>query len=383
MMKKKSILIIGIIILIVVLIFFNGYYQKKGSFTTNIIFLKLNIPLEGEFVKNIKITNHEKYEQNFNLFFNNLKDLATIKNKEFSLGANEFIETEIYFKDNRKEIGIHLGKLIIETQILKKEIPIILKIEDENRTFAISQTRIPKYSNVYPGGKLGIEIKIFNLQDYTLHNIKVKYSIKNLDDESILSEEEELVIKESFGTTKIIDIPKDTPYGNYVFITSIDYENIKSTEGHLFSISKKESGIFSENLKLFMIIILIFVGGILILFIYFVKTRDNLLIRFKKQQNDELKMNLKAIEDIEGLRKVKKKIIKKIKTKQKRQRKELKEVRKKGKKSEINKQLDKWRKEGYEMLEIEEEIGKVSKGDMSKQIKDWRRKGYKLGHIRK
>ena len=398
MMKKRSILITGIIIsLIVILILLNIYYPKKEGFSTNTIFLKLNLPLGGEFVKNIKITNQESVEQNFNLYLNNFKDLVTIKNKEFSLGAKEFREVEISFKDNKKEIGTYPGKLIIETQMLKREIPILLNIEDENRIFIISQTGIPKYTNVYPGGKLGMEIKIFNLQSYISYKVKVKYSIKNLDDELILSEEEELVIKESFGTAKIIDIPKDVPLGNYVFITSLGYDNTKSTAGYLFSISKKESGVFSE-LTFFVIIIFVFVVGILVLFIYFIKTRDDLLIRLKRQQSNELKRSLKVMENyktrvkelkdlgekkkkIRELGKAKKKIVKKIKAKQRRQSKELKKLRKRGKKNEMEKTMGKWRKEDYKMFEVEKEMGKISKSDIGKQIKDWKRKGYKIGPL--
>ena len=281
--------------------------------------------------------------------------------------------------------------------MLKREIPILLNIEDENRIFIISLTGIPKYTNVYPGGKLGMEIKIFNLQPHISYKVDVRYSIKNLDDELILSEEEELVIKESFGTTKIIDIPKDMPLGNYVFITSIAYNNTKSTAGYLFSISKKESEIFTE-LTFFVIIILVFVSGILVLFIYFIKTRDNLLIQLKRQQSNELKRSLKVMENykttvkelkdlrekkkkIGELKKAGKKIVKKIKAKQRRQSKELKKLRKRGKKNEMKKTIEKWRKEGYKMFEVEREMKKISRSDIGKQIKEWKRKGYKIGPL--
>lgn len=398
MIEKRKRFIIGIIIsLIVILILLNIYYPKKEGFSTNTVFLKLNLPLGGEFVKNIKITNQESVEQNFNLYLNNFENLITIKNKEFSLGAKEFREVEIYFKDNKKEIGTYSGKLIIETQMLKREIPILLNIEDENRIFIISLTGIPKYTNVYPDGKLGMEIKIFNLQPYVSYKVNVRYSIKNPDGELILSEEEELVIKESFGTTKIINIPKDIPLGNYVFITSLSYNNTKSTAGYLFNISKEESRVFPE-LEFFVIIILIFVGGTLALFIYFIKTRDDLLIRLRRQQSNELKRSLKVMENyktkikelkdlrekkkkIGELRRAKKKIVKKIKAKQRRQSKELKKLRKRGKKNEMKKTIEKWRKEGYKMFEVEKEFGKISKNEMGKQIKDWKRKGYKINPL--
>lgn len=397
MMKKRNILLIGItIILIAILIILYGFSSKGEGFSTNTIFLKLNIPSGGEFVKDIKITNQENREQNFNLYFNDLEDFATIGDEEFTLEAGESRDIRIYFKDLKEEIGVYPGKLTIKTRTLKKEIPIILNIEDENSIFLISQTSIPKYSNVYPGGKFGIEIKIFNLQAHTLRNIEVEYFVKNLDDDLLIEDSEDLIIGESFGTTKIIDIPKDIPYGDYVFITSVEYGGTKSATGHLFKISKKELGAFSGDLKFFVIAILIFVIGIMVLFIYFIKTRDQLLLQLKRQQSSELKRDLKAIENykekigklkdlkerkrkIKALKRVRKRITKTTKAKQKRQTKELKILRKKGKKSDVRRTMQEWRRSGYKMPEVEKEVRKVSKSGIKKQVKDWKEKGYDLG----
>lgn len=394
MVKKKNVLLIGlVIILIITAIFLTNYYPKKENFSVNTILLKLNIPLDGESINKIKITNNEE-EKKFNIYFTNFEGLASITEKEFILKSGESKEIDIYFKDTQNKVGIYLGELIIETSTLKKKIPIILSIEDKTRIFAIIQKSIPKYSNVYPDGKFGADIKIFNLEDNNLHNIKIKYSIKNFENELIFSEEEEIVIKGNLGITKIIDIPKTLPYGEYVFTSSIEYKEIKSASSHLFSVSEKEIGFFSGDLKFFVVIVLIFIGGILILFFYFIKARDDyLLIRLKRQQNKELKRSselIKVLEEnikktkktsqgkkkVKELKKAKKRIVKNIKIKQRKQRKELKKLKKENKKNEIEKRMNDWKKEGYKMFETEKEINKISDKNINKQIKELKKQGF-------
>lgn len=400
MVKKKfnkKILIIGLaIILLGVSIFIAlNYFSEKESFEVNTIFLKLNIPLKEEAVNNIKITNNEEIEQNFNLYFNDLGGLVSLKEKEFRLEPGESKEIKIYFKDYENKVGIYSGQLIIETPVLTKEIPIILGIEDPNRIFEIIQKNIPKYDEIYPGGKLGMEIKIFDIREVASPSIKVKYSIKNFDGEIIWSDEENIIVGESWS--KIVPIQKTWPLGDYVFITSVNYEETESIAGYLFSVLKKGEKTTPGNFNFFVIIILVFVVGILILFFYFIKTRDDLLVQLKKQQNKELERNLEFIKNykskikktsppkkkIKEIGEIKKKIINKIRTKQKIQRKELKGLKKKGKKTEMKNKLSSWEGQGFKMFETEGEMKKISKENTGKQIKDWKRKGYPLGFLEK
>lgn len=396
-MVKKRIFAIGIIIVLVIVSIYLGinYFSEKESFSVNTILLKLNILLEGEAVNNVKIINYEETEQKFNIYFNNFEDLASLEEKEFTLEPEISKEIKVSFKDNKKEVGVYLGQLIIETSILTKKIPIILGIEDPNYAFVIIQKNIPNYDNPFPGGKLGVEIKVFSVDGTVSPNVVAKYSIKNFDNEVVWSDEESLTLGESWS--KIIDIPKTFPIGDYVFITSIDYKGIKSVAGYLFSVSEKEKGGIFGGLELFVVIIFIFIIGILILFFYFLKTRDDLLIQLRKQQNKELKENLEFIRSyklgirrlnhpkkkIKELRKIKKKVIKEIKFKQKKQRKELKKLKKQGKKDEMKRKLGLWKREGFRMFETKNEMKKISKKGINKKIEDWKKSGYNLDFLNK
>ncbi|MBU2104579.1 MAG: hypothetical protein KKF67_02285, partial [Nanoarchaeota archaeon] len=364
------------------------------------ILLKLNILLNGETVSSIKITNNDESEQNFNLYFDGLEGVAFLNETEFKLGQGQSKELKIYLKDEKGDIEIYLGVLVIETLKSKKKIPIMLTVEDKDKIFAIVHNIVPAYEEIRPGGKLKVDVTIYNLADNKLHNIEARYFIKNFDNELILSEDKSIVIdKGRLGMIESVDIPEDIPYGDYVFITSINYDGVKSIAANLFTISEKKEGIFSGDLKFFVIVLLIFVLGILVAFLYFIKTRDNLLIQLKKQQDRELRENLELIKrsrheinqlknvperkkKIRKLAKTKKNIIKKIKLKQRAQRKEFEKLKKQGKKSEMEKRLIEWKKRGYKIFETKNEIKKVSKQGMKRHMKDIAKKGYKVGFLK-
>jgi hypothetical protein len=396
MVNKKKILIIGGIIILVAILIFAGtkYYLNKESFSINTILLKLNIPVGSESISSVKVTNNEKIEQTFEVYFDDKNSFAYTKDKKFTLGPGQSKEVEINFRDVNGNAEIYAGKLVIETELLIREIPIILGVEEEGHAFVIIQSSIPKYQDVYPGGKIGVEIRVFNVENDLSHNVESKYSIKNLNNELILSEEENLLIKENFGIAKTIDAPETLPYGYYVFVTSIDYNATKSMAGYLFNVSPKKQGI-NGNFNFFVIVISVFVIGILFLFFYFTfNTKDALILQLKKQQNKELERNLLLIKKsrlelnklnnvyernkkIKQLDKTKKAIVRKVKLKQKVQRKQMSILKKQGKKDKMKSKLDEWKKQGFEMFETQKHLKKISKQDMKNQVDYMRKRGYK------
>ena len=91
----------------------------------NTIFLKSNILIGGEALSSIKITNNEEMEQNFEVYFDDFNEFASIKDKKFTLNPGQSKNIEINFRDINNKVEIYAGKLIVETEILIKEIPII------------------------------------------------------------------------------------------------------------------------------------------------------------------------------------------------------------------------------------------------------------------
>jgi len=399
MTKKK----IWIMFLIIVLLVVGGFFLYNSFSAPTFVktsLLKLNIPLGGELNNTIKIINHDKEPHDFNVYLNNFQQLATLEETQFSLDKGESKDLIVSFKDNIGEAEIYLGKLIIESEVSKEEVPIILGVEDSNHAFAIIKNSIPKYSNVYPGGKLGMEIKVYDLGGADAQTVDADYSIKNFEDETLMSENTNLIVGGG-SKSKLFDIPLNWEKGDYVFITSINYKDTKSMSSYLFTVSDKEKGFLSGDVKFVIILVFIFFVSVLALFIYLIKTRDDLLLQLRKQQGQELKRNAQYIKvsrrEVEKseehpekkrrklleLDKAKKRIIKKIKKKQKVQRTKIKELKKKKQKPRAKSQLQKWKQEGYKMFDTESEVRKVTKKSMGKQMKGFKERGYVTGFLKK
>ncbi len=239
-------LVIGLVILVVIavlVVFFIKYQPfSKENISVKPILLKLSIAQGGEVTNNVKITNNQDTTQTFNVYINNLDGVVYIEEENFILDSGESKNLLVYFRDVKNEVGVYVGQLIIKSSDIQKAIPIMLTVEDKNNIFAIIHSPMLKYDNVYPGGKFGVEIKIVDITGRIISpKVRAKYSIQNFEGDLIWMDENDLIIKESWA--EIVDIPKNLDYGDYVFVTLIDYNGIKSVSGYIFSVSEKRAEI--------------------------------------------------------------------------------------------------------------------------------------------
>lgn len=388
-MRKRLIagILIGIaIIAIVSFIFLN----KKTDFSVNTFFIKFSMPAEGEFSKEVTVANKNS-EQKFKTRLANLESIAFLDEPDFILGKDESKKLIILFNDSVGKPMIYSGKLIVETKNNAREIPVLISIEDNSKIYSIIQTPVPNYDKPYPGGKFGMEIKFFNLKDYVQHEAEINYYIKNPEGDVLLSDSEGLVIQNSLKIVKTFDIPKEMPYGNYFFITQLKANNSESYAGDLFSVSRKESKIFSSEFKFFFGIVLVFLAGIFALFFYYARTRDKLLIELKKQQRIEIQRNFAELGKkkekiiqikekkkkkilLKKFNKIKKIVIHKIKLKHKEQRREFKKLRKEKKINILKNKILEWKNQGYNTDALFSKEEKYTKSDAVK----FKKQGYKF-----
>ena len=291
MKSKKT--IIGVVLAILAFsIFLISYSPKQQSFSDTVL-IKMNMPLKGESISNIKITNTEETREDFKISFSNLEGFVKVDNNDFILDSEESTNIKIFIKDSKEEVGVYSGELIIQSAGRTERIPIILGVENPNSFFTIISHSLPEYEKVYPGGKFGAEIKLFDLVGTDLQTINSKNYIKNSKGDVVWSDEGNLVVGGS--KVEIINIPENWPVGSYVFISIVEYKGVKTVASQLINISQKENFGSSENTKLVIMVLVLFFIGIIIMFIYFTKTRDSLIIELKRQQDRELKRNLEVI----------------------------------------------------------------------------------------
>lgn len=393
--KKKKYLLVVFSILFIVITFFFIFNSKQDSFSVKTFLLKSNVPFGGEFSHKVNIENKENVAREFNVYIDGLNNMVSLSENNFIIGPKEEKEITIYFKDTKSEVAIYSGELIVSNKFMNKDIPIIITVEDESDVLSIIHEELQGYSGVYPGGKLGLNIRVYDLNDLPVPTVESKFYVQNLKGDLLWSTEQDLIVGGS--KTEVINIPKNWPKGDYLFVTVADYKGIKSVSSYIFSLSEKSYNFLQNfNAKLLILIGLIFFLGFLILFFYLMKSRDEFLKAFRKQQKEELANNFGVIKcarkeikeskiipvqkkkKLKKLKKVEKRIVEKIKKKQKAQRKEFKNLRKKKKKkSEIQGKFDEWKKQGYKMQETSEEM-KFSKQEMKNKLKLLKEQGYKF-----
>lgn len=391
MVRKKFCIAVILILLIVAGAFVFFFRFNEDSFSVKTFLVKSTIPLGGESSYEINIENLEDVEQEFKIYFENIGDIVFVEEDNFIIGSNEKKEIPIFIKDENLNVNVYTGELIIEG-ISTKKIPVVITVEDDKNLLSIIYSIVPSYYELYPGGKLGLDIKLYDLNDLVVPSIKASSYIQNINGEILWTNEQDLIVNGI--KTEVINLPKNWLKGEYVFVTLVDYKGVKSISHHLFSLSNKEYNLLQNfNAKLLISIALIFILGFILLFFYLLKLRDEFLILLKKQQKEELNKNVRLIKcsakeikeskknpvkkkkRIKQLRKLKKKIIHRIKKKQAIQREQLRKLKKKNKKRKVQNILKAWKSQGYKMSEAKEEFNKNL--SFKKQIKKWKSQGYK------
>jgi len=393
MVKKKIVFVSVAIILVVILFCFFIYNFRNETFSVKTFLLKSNVPIGGSYEYKINIENNDNLMKEFDISIEGDIDFFSINENNFVLEPYGKKEILVFFEDEDNKVEVYSGELVISEGFEEKRIPIIVTVEDDRNLLSIIHSTIASYYDVYPGGKLGLDIKVYDLNDLSVPSLTAESFIQNIQGEILWTNEEDLIVDGS--KTEIVNIPSNWPKGNYIFVTIIDYKGVKSISSYLFSLEDKSYNLLQNfNAKLLILIILGFVLGFVSLFFYFIKSRDEFLKSLKRQQNKELAQNISLIKSsrskivkskvspvekkkkIRKLNKLKRKIIYKIKKKQAIQRRELKKLRKKHKKGEMQRKLKSWQNQGYKMFEAEKELG--SSKNAKKQISKWKRQGYKI-----
>jgi len=385
MKKAKIFLVVFLIVVLAVAGFFVYTYlsEDKNHFTKTSL-IKFNVPERGQFNSSLVVYNPEETPLNFKVYLNDFKEVISLSENEFKLNPNEEKDVEIKFEDSLGIPKIYIGKLIIESSSgVTQEIPIVAGVEDPNNAFAIIQDSIPKYDDVVPGGKLGVETKVYDLVNLGVETIHAEHKILDLNRE-ILKTGESNVVVGSGSKGDLFDIPDEWDEGYYILITTINYQDTTSFSSYIFEVSKENNNLIADRFLIFVIAVLVFVLGIFALVFYFIRERDSYLAQLKSQQGRELIKKVGQVDkykkdiskseknkkrkksELNKLKKFRKGLIRKIKDKQKAQRKEIKELKKRKKKREIKKKLKKWKNES--------KSNKTGKSVKS-QIKAWNKKG--------
>jgi hypothetical protein len=402
----------GISVIVLVILVLGGFFSylfyfndlsDEASFDVDSVLIKTVIVDGSNYESAIKVTNLLEKQQSFEITFDNLDGVVSPGTEGFSLGAGEIREVSFsFFDDGALDHGIYVGAINVVTDNSKKRIPIILEVESNDVLFDGSVEVYPM-TRIYQGDKMNAEIKIFDLSRIGRSTVEVTYFVKNLFDEVLIAETETLTVDDQISTTKPISLSERIVEGDYVFGVSMKYKNSFGTASSLFIIEEKKSafGFFDNDFSYFLILGTLILIVILGLVIYSIYSRDRLLEELKNQYKFELRRQSSYVskkeKEVEGKLKTKKEkeVSKKLFRSMKRRK--IKEVdrvhmervskirvlKKAKKKSEAQRQIEKWKKQGYNTSVLEKNSKVPTLSEIKGRIGSWKKQGYNTSVLEK
>jgi len=332
-----------------------------------------------------------------------LEGLAFPEETAFDLEGGEEKSVNIVFSNsNNLEQGIYSGGLRISTPDKEEFIPIILEIESKDILFD-SNTEIYPKGRIYPGDVVRLEATIFDLSNIGTANVVASYFIKDFKGNTYLSISENSVVSDRTSRSKSSE--DNLEGGDYVFGIVLKYKNSVGTSTEFFSVEDEEGSSFeildTNTSLIYLVLILvvvlfIFMAGLF----YFIYSRDKLLrdmtVDYQRAlKKDDVSLSEKE-KDNEGKlktpaeKKVNKKLFRKVRFQRKKELKKqykerVKKVRKlrksKAPKSELQKQIQSFKKQGYDTSVLEKRYKTPSVSDIQKQLSAFKRKGYNTSFI--
>jgi len=373
----------------------NIFQTNPETFDVDTVFLKFLIKSNGSYEGQIKVTNTREKSQDFSLSLFNLQDFISLNETNFKMNGGEQKNVGIHVSNiNARDYGIYTGMLEISQDHTKKNIPIILEIESEDVLFD-SNIQMAT-DNILANKKLTPEIKIFDLGRIGTSSITAEYFVKDFNGNTIISESENIVVKDQVVVSKAFNLPENLANGDYTLGVVLKYKNSIGTASVFFSNKSEKNNFFGFlDSNFYIALIFILVIFLLLLFLFFsLYSRDKLLRELKDQykqaiENQEKylgekeKANEKALKTPEE-KELNKKLFAKVREKRKEEikkihetrLKKLKELKKTNAKDKMNKQISEWKKQGYNTNILEKTFKAPEAKDIQKQISEWKKQGY-------
>jgi len=405
LLNKK---IIGASIIFLVVIILGGiisfYFLEigdgEGDFEVDRLFLKTVLEVGGSTKTNLHILNNAPNFPEFSTKVNEIEEFVFISEEDFILNVGDEKIVDIQISTlNDTDPGVYLGNIEVSSGGLVKQVPVSLEIHTPEILFSSNINFIPSGTDFLPGQKLNAEIRIFNLANLGRSNVQLIYFVKDFSGRTIVSESEEVTVEGgSLSISKTLDLPSNLRLGDYVFIVLTKYNGSVGTSSKIFKIVEPTdtapAGFESRTLLIIVFVFGFFFLVFMILLIYSIFYRDRLLKELQKQYKSELRRQkelikvgekqayakLKGIAEKKAYRveaeQVARQRMAALKDVQKKRVREFNKIKRTKKISELKKQMEKWKKQGYDTGVLEKRFKLPSVSSVRKKISKWKKQGY-------
>jgi len=211
----------------------------------------------------LTIYNNKDYEINLEIELLDLENFISIEETNFKIPAKGQKQLTINFYSFETSFpGIRIGKMFLKTSQEKKEINLILEIKEREALFDILLEVLPEYKIVSSGQKTSALIKMTNIGfKENPVDVELVLSLMDLEENAVYESSSEMIaVKEYVSITRKIQIPENLPYGTYLVVAKIKYNDLPASSYDTIEIIKntKKTSIFIFLLVLFLIALLIF-----------------------------------------------------------------------------------------------------------------------------
>lgn len=256
--------------------------KKIMNYTIDPEFFHLSMKQGNSDTRILRISNIGNVNLTFNLILEGLGGMVLLSDKDFSLefGETKAVTVDFVAQENTP-VDEYTGKIFINSSAGEMIVPIVIDVNSREYEFEIDVNLSEKFKRVNPGDDVIGSIFIYNLKDLVFDNVTLYYAIKDLEGNIYDSGEESFLLEQELFLNRTLNLPKDSPVGNYLFYARINHYDFAAIDSDLFVAgSLFDFGAFFRYT--FFIILVIFLSALVII----------LFLRYRYQREKERLLSL-------------------------------------------------------------------------------------------
>lgn len=193
--------------------------------------------LKGENVRgSLTITNNGEKTLFFSLSIDLLSDYISLSENNFYLKSGEdkiiYLDTKV---SDEIEEDVYTGSLIIRAGSLKKNVQLVLEVEDKGVPIDVKVTIPDEFKRVRIGDTVYARISLFNLINSPIP-VDVYYAAKDSNGSIIGFGEEAVDLGDTITFTSGINLSSDSQIGDYVFLAKATYRDKTAVSSDIFEV---------------------------------------------------------------------------------------------------------------------------------------------------
>ncbi len=212
---------------------------------------------------------------------NTLRDFFRQSNRRFNLKKEEktTILLELLALES-KQLGVYTGKIIVSSGSIIKDILFVVEVGSRNPLLDVKLKISEEYLKVKPGNEVSAEISLVNLERVGFIDAEINYLIKDMNDNVLFEENENIRFKDESRFFKNIVIPESAKTGEHVLYADVVYGEKTANASAFFKVVRYFWSIF------FLTIILI-VSIALLIYKYYRQRKDRIASLFLREIGKE------------------------------------------------------------------------------------------------